>query len=55
MDSDLEAEYVNNPLKSYQYFTQANMRKAKKDLGFVPEYSVRDGVKKMIQFAIDSL
>jgi len=55
MGSDLEAEYVKNPFKSYQYFTQADMKKAKKDLGFVPEYNVRDGVKKMIQFDIDSL
>jgi UDP-glucose 4-epimerase len=55
MDSDLEAEYVNNPLKSYQYFTQANMRKAKKDLGFVPEYNIAAGVRKMLSYGVDAL
>ena len=55
MHSDLEAEYVKNPFKSYQYFTQADMKKAKKDLGFIPEYSVMNGVRKMLQFDIDSL
>ena len=55
MNSDLEAEYIKNPLKSYQFFTQADMSKAKKDLGFVPEYDIAAGVKKMLNYDIDSL
>ena len=55
MDSDLEAEYIKNPLKSYQYFTQADMSKAKKDLGFVPEYDIAAGVKKMLNYSVDAL
>lgn len=55
MNSDLEAEYVKNPFRSYQYFTQADMSKARKDLGFIPEFDVRAGVKKMLNFDLDSL
>ena len=55
MNSDLAAEYVRNPLKSYQFFTQADMSKAKKDLGFVPEYDIAAGVRKMLSYDIDSL
>ena len=55
MNSDLEAEYIKNPLKSYQFFTQADMSKAKKDLGFIPEYDIAAGVRKMLNYDIDSL
>ena len=55
MNSDLEAEYIKNPLKSYQFFTQADMSKAKKDLGFVPEYDIATGVKKMLNYGVDAL
>ena len=55
MNSDLEAEYIKNPLKSYQFFTQADMSKAKEDLGFIPEYNIAAGVKKMLSYDIDSL
>ena len=55
MNSELEAEYVKNPFRSYQYFTQADVSKAKKDLRFIPEFDVRSGVKKMLSFDLDSL
>ena len=42
-----EAEYVSNPLNSYQMFTLADVKKAKEELKFEPKYTVRDGVKKM--------
>ena len=38
----------SNPLKNYQYFTQADITKAKKDLGFEPEFNLRSGIRKMI-------
>ena len=44
-----EAEYVPNPLKSYQMFTLADVKKAKEELKFEPKYTVRDGVKKMVK------
>lgn len=43
------AEYVPNPLKSYQMFTLADVKKAKEELKFEPKYTVRDGVKKMVK------
>ena len=48
MHSDIEAKHVKNPFESYQLYTQADMEKTKKDLGFVPEYDIRKGVKKML-------
>ena len=44
-----EAEYVSNPLKSYQNFTQADMTKTKADLNFSPSYDVRKGVKEILE------
>lgn len=55
MKSSLEAQHIPNPLKSYQYFTQANISKAKKDLGFIPEYDIRSGIRKMLTFDIKSI
>ena len=49
MHSDMEPRYVPNPLKNYQYFTQADITKARRDLGFTPEFDIRSGVRKMIQ------
>ena len=48
MHSDIEGKHVKNPFESYQLYTQADMEKTKKDLGFVPEYDIRKGVKKML-------
>jgi nucleoside-diphosphate-sugar epimerase len=48
MHSTVEAEHIPNPLKNYQYFTQADISKAKRDLGFTPEYDLRSGIRKML-------
>ncbi len=55
MHSDLEAEHVPNPLKNYQYFTQADMAKTMRDLGFMPEYTLRSGIRSMLQDDIRSI
>ena len=55
MASSIEAEYVKNPLKSYQYFTKADISKAKNDLGFIPEYDLKTGINKMLSYDIDSI
>ena len=44
-----EATYIPNPLKSYQTFTLADIRKAKEELKFEPLYDIRSGVRKMIK------
>ncbi|MCW1311699.1 MAG: hypothetical protein QXJ93_02510 [Candidatus Rehaiarchaeum fermentans] len=48
MNYKKETVYVTNQLKHYQRFTQADMAKTKKDLGFYPEYDIRKGVRKII-------
>ena len=48
MHSDIRAEHIPNPLKNYQYFTHADITKARKDLGFNPEFDLRSGIRKMI-------
>ena len=48
MHSEVKADHIPNPLKNYQYFTQADITKARKDLGFEPEFDLRSGIRKMI-------
>lgn len=48
MKSNIEPKYIKNQFSSYQMFTQANMEKAKRDLGFYPEYDIRSGVRDML-------
>ena len=55
MRSVLEPDYIPNPLKNYQYFTQADMCKTKRDLGFTPEYNLRSGIRSMLQNNIRSI
>ena len=55
MHSELEAEHVPNPLANYQYFTQADMAKTRRDLGFMPEYDLRSGIRSMLQNDIRSI
>lgn len=43
-----EVKYVKNPLKSYQKFTQADISKAREQLGFKPEYDLRTGIKEIL-------
>ena len=42
------AEYVPNPLKSYQMFTLADISKTKNELKFEPKYDIREGVKMIL-------
>ena len=41
--------HVPNPLKSYQMFTQADMSKSERELGFKPEFDLRRAVEKMFE------
>ena len=54
MKYDGGAKYVPNPLKTYQYFTQADISKASKELEFKPEYDILKGVREMIQSPLHS-
>jgi len=42
-------EHIPNPLKAYQMFTQADMRKTRKELGFDPEYDLRRAIREMME------
>ena len=42
------AEYVPNPLKSYQMFTLADISKTKNELKFEPKYDIREGIKRIL-------
>jgi len=44
-----EAHYVSNPFRNYQLFTQADMSKTERELGFYPEYDIARGVREIIQ------
>lgn len=48
MSSNLDSEYAPVPFKSYQYFTQADTRKAERELGFKASFSLVDGIKETI-------
>ena len=48
MHSEVQADHIPNPLKNYQYFTQADVSKARRELGFNPEFDLRSGIRKMI-------
>ena len=43
-----EAEYVPNPLKSYQMFTLAEITKTREELKFEPRYDVRAGIRETL-------
>lgn len=48
MDSNIEPKYEENPFSSYRMFTQANIEKAKDELGFYREYNIKSGVRAML-------
>lgn len=43
----VEAEYTQNPFRNYQMFTKANIRKITSQTGWVPSYSITDGITAM--------
>ncbi len=55
MHSQAQADHVPNPLKNYQYFTQADRTKTGRDLEFKPEFYLRSGIRKMLQNDIKSI
>ena len=48
LNTDLGTEYFTNPYAGYQMSTQADMSSAKKNLGFVPKFSLEQGIQKYI-------
>ncbi|WP_029521084.1 ADP-glyceromanno-heptose 6-epimerase [Persephonella sp. IF05-L8] len=48
LGTDFEPEYFDCPYDFYQEFTQADMRKIKEELGFVPKYNLEKGIEEYI-------
>lgn len=49
LDTDLAPEYFENPYDFYQSHTQANMERAKKELGFAPMYPPEKGIVEYVK------
>ena len=43
-----DADHIQNPLKNYQLFTQADLNKTSEHLGFRPEYDIRRGIREIL-------
>ena len=48
LGTDFEPEYFDCPYDFYQVFTEADMSKIKKVLGFVPKYTLERGIKEYV-------
>ena len=49
LETNLAPEYFENPYDFYQSHTQANMERAKKELGFAPMYPPEKGIGEYIR------
>jgi len=50
LEKDIEAEKVENPLDNYVHEHKADNSKAKEILGWEPEYSFEEGLKKSVSY-----
>ncbi len=48
LGTDFEPEYFDCPYDFYQEYTQADMTKIKKELGFVPKYNLEKGITEYV-------
>ncbi|MBN2478043.1 NAD-dependent epimerase/dehydratase family protein [Candidatus Micrarchaeota archaeon] len=49
MGTNLEPEYVENPIKNYVYETQADVEKAREVLGFEAKVKLEEGIEKLVE------
>lgn len=50
LGKNIEPEKVDNPIKNYVRRTQADISRAKKDLGYSPKYSFDEGLKQTVEY-----
>ncbi len=50
LGTNLETEYFDCPYDFYQEFTQADISKAREELGYEPEYSLEEGIGEYLKF-----
>lgn len=53
LGKDIEAEFVENPIDNYVQRTRAETTRAEEELGFSPEYSLREGLEKTVEYYRD--
>ena len=49
LGTNYEPEYFDCPYDFYQNFTQADISKAKRDLGYEPSYNLEEGIKEYLE------
>lgn len=49
LGTNLEPDYIENPYSFYQPHTEADMTKAKRELGFSPSYTPQDGIADYVR------
>lgn len=47
LGKDIDPKYVENPREKYVEKTKANISKAEKDLGYKPEFSLEEGIRRL--------
>ncbi|MHC4841422.1 MAG: ADP-glyceromanno-heptose 6-epimerase [Planctomycetota bacterium] len=46
----LEADYIDNPFKFFQPFTQADLARSKEELGYEPKHTLESGIKSYVEW-----
>jgi ADP-L-glycero-D-manno-heptose 6-epimerase len=50
LGTNLETEYFDCPYDFYQEYTEADISKARRELGYEPEYSLEEGIKDYLTY-----
>ncbi len=50
LGSELQTEYFDCPYEFYQEFTQADISRAREELGYEPEYTLEEGIREYLSY-----
>jgi nucleoside-diphosphate-sugar epimerase len=50
MGASMEPKYVQNPIKNYVQYTQADTNKAEKILGFKAKLDLSSGIDRLLEY-----
>ncbi len=50
LGTSLEADYIENPFKFFQPFTQADLTRSKEELGYEPKHTLETGIKAYVEW-----
>ena len=50
LKKDIKPTYIKNPLNNYVFNTRASIKKIKTEIGWEPKTSLKQGIKKIIDF-----